>query len=106
MLSPGPRSSRLRSAQSGWDRNHTSTRSSRPRPSWRGAAGQGVMEGLGTTAADYAYAVFHQPNTKFPMRVAKQLGFKNEQVEPGLLVPLIGNTYAGSAMIGLTAILD
>jgi len=70
------------------------------------AAAEGLMEGLGTTAADYAYAVFHQPNTKFPMRVAKQLGFKNEQVEPGLLVPLIGNTYAGSAMIGLTAILD
>ena len=70
------------------------------------AAAEGLTEGLGTTAADYAYAVFHQPNTKFPMRVAKQLGFKNEQVEPGLLVPLIGNTYAGSAMIGLTAILD
>ena len=70
------------------------------------AAAEGLMEGLGTTAAEYAYAVFHQPNTKFPMRVAKQLGFKNEQVEPGLLVPLIGNTYAGSAMIGLTAILD
>jgi len=70
------------------------------------AAAEGLMEALGTTAADYAYAVFHQPNTKFPLRVAKQLGFKNEQVEPGLLVPLIGNTYAGSAMIGLTAILD
>jgi len=64
------------------------------------------MEALGTTAVDYAYAVFHQPNTKFPMRVAQQLGFKNEQIETGLLVPLIGNTYAGSAMIGLTAVLD
>ncbi len=70
------------------------------------AAAEGLMDALGTTAADYAYAVFHQPNTKFPVRVAKQLGFKNEQIEPGLLVPLIGNTYAGSAMIGLTAVLD
>jgi hydroxymethylglutaryl-CoA synthase len=70
------------------------------------AAAEGLMGELGTTAADYAYAVFHQPNTKFPMRVAKQLGFKNEQIEAGLLVPLIGNTYAGSAMIGLTAVLD
>lgn len=70
------------------------------------AAAEGLMDELGTTAADYAYAVFHQPNTKFPLRVAKQLGFKSEQVEAGLLVPLIGNTYAGSAMIGLTAILD
>ena len=70
------------------------------------AAAKGLMEALGTTAVDYAYAVFHQPNTKFPMRVAQQLGFKNEQIETGLLVPLIGNTYAGSAMIGLTAVLD
>jgi hydroxymethylglutaryl-CoA synthase len=70
------------------------------------AAAEGLMSELGTSAGDYAFAVFHQPNTKFPMRVAKQLGFKNEQIEPGLLVPVIGNTYAGSAMIGLTAILD
>jgi hydroxymethylglutaryl-CoA synthase len=70
------------------------------------AAAEGLMGELGTSAADYAFAVFHQPNTKFPMRVAKQLGFSREQVEAGLLVPMIGNTYAGSAMIGLTAILD
>lgn len=70
------------------------------------AAAEGLMDALGTSAGDYAYAVFHQPNTKFPMRVAQQLGFKNEQIEAGLLVPLIGNTYAGSAMIGLTAVLD
>jgi hydroxymethylglutaryl-CoA synthase len=29
-----------------------------------------------------------------------------EQIEPGLLVPVIGNTYAGAAVIGLTATLD
>ena len=34
------------------------------------------------------------------------LGFSEEQIEPGLLVPVIGNTYAGAAMIGLTATLD
>ena len=31
------------------------------------------------------------------------LGFNDEQIKPGLLVPVIGNTYAGAAMIGLTA---
>jgi hydroxymethylglutaryl-CoA synthase len=61
---------------------------------------------VGTTAADYQYAVFHQPNTKFPQRVAAMLGFKPEQIATGLLVPVIGNTYAGAAIIGLTAILD
>jgi hydroxymethylglutaryl-CoA synthase len=64
------------------------------------------MEASGTTAKDYKWAVFHQPNTKFPQRVAGQLGFSMEQIEPGLLVPVIGNTYAGAAVIGLTAILD
>ena len=34
------------------------------------------------------------------------LGFTKEQIAPGLLVPVIGNTYAGAAIIGLTAILD
>lgn len=65
-----------------------------------------LMEASGTTAKDYAWAIFHQPNTKFPQRVAAQLGFSKEQIEPGLLVSVIGNTYAGAALIGLTATLD
>lgn len=70
------------------------------------AAAEVLMEEMGTAAADYKYAVFHQPNAKFPQRVAKQLGFSLEQIQPGLLVSMIGNTYAGSALVGLTAILD
>lgn len=69
-------------------------------------ASQTLMEEMGRTAADYTWAVFHQPNAKFPQRVAKQLGFSAEQIEPGLLSPRIGNTYSGSCMIGLTGILD
>jgi hydroxymethylglutaryl-CoA synthase len=65
-----------------------------------------LMEASGTTAKDYRWAVFHQPNTKFPQRVAAQLGFSKEQIEPGLLVPVIGNTYAGAALVGLAATLD
>jgi hydroxymethylglutaryl-CoA synthase len=34
------------------------------------------------------------------------LGFTPEQIKTGLLVPMIGNTYSGAAIIGLTAILD
>lgn len=69
-------------------------------------AAEALMEALGNTPADYQYAVFHQPNAKFPQRVAKMLGFAPEQIAPGLLSPRIGNTYAGSAVIGLTATLD
>jgi hydroxymethylglutaryl-CoA synthase len=64
------------------------------------------LEALGATAQDFDYAIFHQPNAKFPQRVAKMLGFNPEQIAPGLLSPRIGNTYSGSAVIGLTATLD
>lgn len=70
------------------------------------AAAQKLMEELGRKAQDYAYAVFHQPNTKFPLKAGKALGFSRDQLEPGLLVPEIGNTYAGSSLIGLAAVLD
>lgn len=70
------------------------------------SAANTYMQATDTSAKDYEYAVFHQPNTKFPTRVAKNLGFSQEQIAPGLLVPVIGNTYSGAAIIGLTAILD
>jgi len=70
------------------------------------SAARTLMEESHTTASDYTYAVFHQPNTKFPRRVAKQLGFSDEQIRTGLLSPVIGNTYAAASPIGLTAILD
>jgi hydroxymethylglutaryl-CoA synthase len=70
------------------------------------SAGKRLMEEMGVQPSDYAYAVFHQPNAKFPQRAAQMLGFKPEQVKTGLLAPQIGNTYAGSSLIGLTAVLD
>jgi len=69
-------------------------------------AAAALMSAQGTTPKDYKYAVFHQPNVKFPQRVAKMLGFTKEQIAPGLLVGVIGNTYAGAALIGTTAVLD
>jgi hydroxymethylglutaryl-CoA synthase len=70
------------------------------------ASARQLMEALGTTPQDYAAAVFHQPNPKFPERAARILGFKPEQTKDGLLCPMVGNTYAGSSMLGLSAILD
>jgi len=69
-------------------------------------AAKGLLEELGYTPQDFAAAVFHQPNVKFPTRVAQELGFSREQIKHGLLVGAIGNTYAGSSLIGLTATLD
>jgi len=60
----------------------------------------------GTKPTDYTYAVFHQPNGKFPTRAAQLLGFSKEQVKVGLLAPRIGNTYSGAVPVGLSAVLD
>lgn len=69
-------------------------------------AAQGLMEGMGYSASDFDHVVFHQPNAKFPMQAAMDLGFRSEQYELGLLAPVIGNTYAGSSLIGFSAVLD
>jgi hydroxymethylglutaryl-CoA synthase len=65
-----------------------------------------LFDQVGTTPKDYDHAVFHQPNAKFPQKVAKNLGFKPEQIKSGLVVPLLGNTYSAASPIGLAAILD
>ncbi len=65
-----------------------------------------LMEKMGTKPEDYTYAIFHQPNGKFPVRVAKMLGFSSDQVKQGLLCPYVGNTYSGATMIGLASVLD
>jgi hydroxymethylglutaryl-CoA synthase len=70
------------------------------------SCGNKLLEKSGTKPEDYDFAVFHQPNGKFPITVAKMLGFNYEQIETGLLTPVIGNTYSGAAMVGLAAILD
>jgi hydroxymethylglutaryl-CoA synthase len=69
-------------------------------------AAQVLMDELGCAPEDFAHVVFHQPNSRFPARVARQLGFRPEQYKAGLLAPAIGNTYAGATLVGLSAVLD
>jgi hydroxymethylglutaryl-CoA synthase len=69
-------------------------------------AAEGLLEALGAKPSDFTYAVFHQPNARFPQTVAKQLGFTPQQVAPGLLSPKIGNSYSAAALLGLCAVLD
>ncbi len=65
-----------------------------------------LMDGLALKPADFAAAVFHQPNTKFPGKIAKKLGFSRDQIETGLLAASVGNTYAGASGLGFSAVLD
>lgn len=69
-------------------------------------AGKGLLQETGYKPEDFKWAVFHQPNTKFPINAAKALGFSIDQINPGLVVPKIGNTYAGSTPVGIAATLD
>ncbi|OIO25286.1 hydroxymethylglutaryl-CoA synthase [Candidatus Micrarchaeota archaeon CG1_02_55_22] len=70
------------------------------------SAAKGLLKKTNTTVEEYDYAVFHQPNGKFPLTAAKILGFPKEKVERGLITPIIGNTYSASSMIGLASVLD
>lgn len=69
-------------------------------------AAKKLLGDLGRAPSDYTYAVFHQPNAKFPQAVAKRVGFTDSQIMPGLLSPQIGNTYSAAALMGLCAVLD
>ncbi|HLN45731.1 MAG TPA: hydroxymethylglutaryl-CoA synthase, partial [Candidatus Sulfotelmatobacter sp.] len=65
-----------------------------------------LMERSGLKASDIDYFVPHQPNPAFPVKVAKELGFKPEQYELSLQVNKFGNTYSGCSPVGLAAVLD
>jgi hydroxymethylglutaryl-CoA synthase len=69
-------------------------------------ASEALLGKTGMKPKDFDFAVFHQPNGKFPMKVGKRLGFTTKQMETGWLVPTLGNTYSGASPLGLTAILD
>ncbi|GAB4320938.1 MAG: hydroxymethylglutaryl-CoA synthase [Candidatus Zixiibacteriota bacterium] len=69
-------------------------------------ASRAMLEEAGMKPSDFDFAVFHQPNAKFPKRAGKILGFTPEQLETGLKVSKIGNTYSGASPIGLAGVLD
>lgn len=69
-------------------------------------AAKTLMERLKLKVEDVNYFVAHQPNVQFPVRIAKELGFKEEQYTPMLQVAKFGNTYSGASPVGLAAVLD
>jgi len=69
-------------------------------------AGTALLQKSKLSPKDFAHAVFHMPNGKFPQEAGKRLGFTKAQMEVGWIVPWMGNTYSGSSPTGLAAILD
>ncbi len=65
-----------------------------------------LMDKLKLKAGDVEYFVPHQPNPAFPVKVARDMGFKEEQYTCSLQVNRLGNTYSGCSPVGLAAVLD
>jgi hydroxymethylglutaryl-CoA synthase len=55
---------------------------------------------------DFSHVIFHQPNEKFPVVVAKRLGFTFDQIKHGLIFKKIGNPYSANSLLGLAYVLD
>ncbi|MCW3983856.1 MAG: hydroxymethylglutaryl-CoA synthase [Candidatus Bathyarchaeota archaeon] len=70
------------------------------------SAASKLMDRCNFKASDINYFVPHQPNPSFPVRVAKELGFKEEQFMPSIQMTKFGNTYSGASLVGLAAVLD
>lgn len=69
-------------------------------------AARALLERLGRTPADYAYAVFQQPYGIIPYALAERLGFSEAQVAPGTIATQIGDCGAASSLLGLAHVLD
>lgn len=67
---------------------------------------KGLTEKTGMPLRDFDRVVFHMPNGKFPVAMAKQLGIPLEKLEDSLVVRKIGNCYSGSSLVGLCRHLD
>jgi hydroxymethylglutaryl-CoA synthase len=65
-----------------------------------------LMDKLNLQPSDINYFVPHQPNPAFPVKIAKDLGFKEEQYGCSLMVNKFGNTYSGCSPVGLASVLD
>lgn len=69
-------------------------------------ASKSIFKKTGLSPKDFAYGVFHMPNGKFPIQVARSLGFSEAQIKDSLTVNYLGNSYTASALMGLMAVLE
>jgi len=66
----------------------------------------GLLQKLSLTLDDFDRVVFHMPNGKFPLAMAKELEIPLEKIKDSLVVCKVGNSYSGSSLVGLCKTLD
>ena len=69
-------------------------------------ASRTLLQKTNTKPENFAHAVFHMPNGKFPQQIAASLGFTKNQIEKSLVVQYLGNSYTASALMGLVSVLE
>ena len=67
---------------------------------------RGVLEICAIKPTNIDHLILHMPNSKFPLKIAKEFGFTKEQMQLGFIVSVIGNTYSACSPIGLTYVLE
>jgi hydroxymethylglutaryl-CoA synthase len=65
-----------------------------------------LLDRSGAVPEDFQYLCLHQPYPSLPLSVARELGFKRPQVQPGIVAGKIGNTYSSACLLGLCNVLD
>lgn len=65
-----------------------------------------ILEQTKLKTEDIDHVVLHMPNAKFPIQAAKKLGFTDDQMKLGFIVPTVGNTYSACSPLGLSFVLE
>lgn len=65
-----------------------------------------LLKNLKLSAKDFNHVVVQQPDGRLHKRIARELGFEDQQLAVGSLADVTGDTGCASVMLGLAAVLD
>jgi hydroxymethylglutaryl-CoA synthase len=65
-----------------------------------------ILKNNKKTIKDFDQIIFHQPNEKFPLIIAKKLGATEAQMKTGYYVKNFGNSYSANSLLGLCKVLE
>ena len=66
----------------------------------------GYMKKFGCEPGEFAYVAISQPDGRLPIKVSQEIGFTEQQIEPGLIANEVGDCGSASALLSLEMILN